>query len=80
MIDHDFVFRNIFRGVPISPFFLHIYIPSEGVPISLYLPKAKSSRVCAYAEKMLVPLTPCVCVCVARQERIPRRISRVKKK
>ena len=25
MIDHDFVFRNIFRGVPISPFFLHIY-------------------------------------------------------
>ena len=70
------IFLEVYR----SPLFSYIYIPSEGVPISLYLPKAKSSRVCAYAEKMLVPLTPCVCVCVARQERIPRRISRVKKK
>ena len=54
------IFLEVYR----SPLFSYIYIPSEGVPISLYLPKAKSSRVCAYAEKMLVPLTPCVCVCV----------------
>lgn len=80
MIDHDFVFRNIFRGVPISPFFLHIYT-EWGSPDQFILAKSQKFACVRLCRKNACSFnTVCLCVCVARQERIPRRISRVKKK